>query len=109
MARSFPDTVEIHNVADARFDTSRGDQSATRVLKANGEADFILEQEATTYTGTVPALPGWGQNVAGSQKFVVFIAGPSGSVRAIPLELDAEETLLRIEPDWHDAANPPEE
>lgn len=109
MARSFPDTIEIHNVADARFDTSRGDQSATLVLKPNGEADFVLEQGGHTFTGTVSALSGWGQNVAGSQKFVVFISGPNGSVRSIPLELDAEETLLRIEPDWHDAANPPEE
>lgn len=106
MPRTFPDTVEVHNVADARFDTSRGDQSATLILKASGEADFLIEQDGETWPGTVPAPPGWGTNPVGVDRYVVYAINGDGNVRSLVLELDAGEKLLRIERDWHHEANP---
>lgn len=56
MPRAFPDVREVHNVADARFDTSLGDQSCTLTLYASGEVGYLAEVDGVRVEGTLPAV-----------------------------------------------------
>lgn len=105
MPRTFPDIVEVHTVAERRFDTSRGDQSATLQLKANGETDCLIEIDGVAVPSTTPAPQGWGSGI--ENVYHVYVVGETGAVRSFTIELGEGELPLRIEPDWHAEANPP--
>lgn len=100
MARSLPDVREVHNVADARFDTSAGDNSCTLTLHSSGEIEYLAEVEGVRVEGTLPAVPGAGQALDGEDLYAVVTVSAEGNFRSFPITLAKGERLVRIEPDW---------
>ncbi len=98
MPRTFPDVREVHNVADARFDTSLGDQSCTLTLYASGEVGYLAEVDGVRVEGTLPAVVA---NAAdGEDVYVAVVVSADGQFRSFPITLAAGERFVRIEPDW---------
>ena len=106
MPRAFPDVREVHNVADARFQTGEGFNSCTLTLHASGEVGYLAEVDGVRVEGTLPAVPGTGSRAEGSDRYVAVVTTPDGQFRSFPLELAAGEQFVRIEPDWYHEANP---
>lgn len=109
MARTFPDVREVHNVADARFDTSEGDNSCTLTLNASGEVGYLADVDGVRVEGTLPAVQGAGQPLDGEDLYAVVTVSAEGNFRSFPITLATGERLVRIEPDWVAEANPQED